>query len=519
MKRILAILLCVVLTASALAGCGKKKDEDAYKADGTKKQEVEIAIWNSGAGITWLQKMIETFNKKQDDYYVKYKESADTNAIVASLGMPEVDTVDLYMVAAKPQAKGYMEPLEEVVLNATADGDKSTIGEKFYENYLKMEDGGDGHTYALPFSGGPISLYYNTDLFKKAGINQTPRTTDELTMVCDTLYSVDITPLCHFQGGGYYIYYMDLVQMQYDGEDYYYNTFYACADANGNSPSKSALTTKDGRYQAFKAAEKFITPQYCLAGSNTKTHTEVQTEFVNDRVAMMINGSWLENEMKGAGALDTFKLMKMPVISAITDKLTTVKNDTLLRKLITAIDQVTDGSKQESEFISGDAYNIGGTTVSKADWDYVKKARNTVITNHSSHDVFVPTYSNSKEGAYEFIKFMYSDAGYKIYAEELKAPLPMRMSDGSEYDTSKMSQLQQSQFELMRTAEQYCNLGPASKSGIWDAGATMPVLFISFANSFSTQDEAYRKTADELWDGLVKQIDEEWNDWVANIKK
>lgn len=520
MKKILAILLCMVMVTSTFVGCQKKKEDDAvYKEDGTKKQEVEIAVWNSGAGIAWLTKMIDKFNSEQNDYYVTYKESADSNSLTAALGMSDVDTVDLYMTTGKPQAEGWMEPLEEVVLNATAEGDSCKIGEKFIDGYMYLEDGGEGHVYTLPFSGGPISLFYNTRLFEQAGITQLPRTTDEWTMVCDTLYSNDITPLCHFTGGGYYIYYMDLVQVQYDGLDYYLNTFYACKDADGNSPSKSVFTTKDGRYQAFKAAEKFITPQYTLAGSNTKSHTEVQTEFVNDKVAMMINGSWLENEMKSAGELDTFKVMKMPVISSITDKLTTVKSDSELRKLITAIDQVTDGSKTEADFAAGNDYTVSGKTVSKADWDYVKTARNTLIANYSSHDVFVPTYSDAKDGAFEFIKFMYSDAGYQIYIDELKAPLPMNMSNGEPVDTSNMSQLQQSQFDLIQTSSQFVNLGPAKKSPIWAAGATTPILYISFANSFSTYDDKYRQTADELWDGMVKGIDEKWDIWVSNIKK
>ena len=519
MKRFLAILLCVVLVASAFTGCKKKEDKNKYKADGTLKEVVEVAVWNSGAGITWLQKMIEVFNKKQDNYYIEYKESADSNALTAALGMPDVDTVDLYMTTGKAQAEGWMEPLEEVILNATAEGDACTLGEKFLDGYMYLEDGGEGHVYTLPFSGGPISLYYNTELFEKAGITQLPRTTDELTVVCDTLYSKKITPLCHFTGGGYYIYYMDLVQVQYDGLDYYLNNFYACTDENGNSPSKSVFTTKDGRYQAFKAAEKFITPQYTLAGSNTKSHTEVQAEFVYDKAAMMINGSWLENEVKSTGEMDTFKVMKMPVISSITDKLTTVKSDSDLRKLITAIDEVTGGIKTEADFASGEDYKVNGKVVSKADWDYVKTARNTLIANYSAHDVFVPTYSDAKEGAFEFIKFMYSDAGYQIYVDELKAPLPMNMSNGQQVDTSNMSPLQQSQFKLLQTSTQIVNLGPAKKHAIWAAGATMPILYISFANSFSTYDAKYRQTADQLWESMVKGIDEKWDIWVSQMKK
>ncbi len=143
-------------------------------------------------------------------------------------------------------------------------------------------------------------------------------------------------------GNTYWEYAEEVWHAQYDGYDYYRNTFYACKDEAGNSPSKDVLTKKDGRYQVLKAMEKFVTPEYILPGSNSQDHITMQTKFLNQDIGIMVNGSWVSNEMETTGNMADYGVMKTPVISSITDKLTTVKSDTLLRQLISAIDAVSD---------------------------------------------------------------------------------------------------------------------------------------------------------------------------------
>ncbi len=52
----------------------------------------------------------------------------------------------------------------------------------------------DGKTYALPLSQNYMAIFYNIDLFEKAGIVSTPKTWDELIQVCDTLTEKGIVP-------------------------------------------------------------------------------------------------------------------------------------------------------------------------------------------------------------------------------------------------------------------------------------------------------------------------------------
>lgn len=306
---------------------------------------------------------------------------------------------------------------------------------------------------------------------------------------------------------------------QYDGLDYTVNTFYASKDANGNSPSKDVFMAKDGRYQALKVYEKILSSDYVVSGSNSADHVTMQTQFISESCAMMVNGSWMANEMKSVSGDDTFLTMKTPVISSITDKLTTVKKDSDLCKLIDAIDAVTDGTAKLEDYKQGDAYNINGLTVSATDWDYVYAARNTIAQNYSGHGAYIPSYSNAKEGAKEFLKYLYSDEGYKIYMETQHLTMPLSLDKG-EIDTSSWSKFEQGQAVLLNNAAQFASAYNAKRHKIFvDGGATNLFGDQSYIQYFCSQNAADRKTADQVWDTLMDYIDKNYEgNWLANIK-
>ena len=338
--KVLSLIFAVVIMAASFAGCS-----GSGKRNIKGKKEIQIAYWQAGYGEEWLKAIIEAFEAKYPDYYVNYQATASHASVIAPFGMDDVDKNDLYL-DIKNMDTEYMEPLDDI-LATTADGDQKTIGEKMNQSYLAYEKSSDGKCYTLSYGGGIMGFYYNADLLKKAGITQFPRTTNELVAACDKLYGKGITPLCHFTGGGYYVYLLEEYMAQYDGFDYYMNNFFACKDENGTSPSKSVLTKKDGRYYALKAFEKFITPEYTLAGSNTMSHTEIQTQFLQKSAAMMLNGTWVANEMNIDKDDKTVKCAKLPVLSAVVNNLSTVKSDSDLRKVIDAVDSITDGKKQD----------------------------------------------------------------------------------------------------------------------------------------------------------------------------
>lgn len=512
MRRIFALVLTMVMCVSLLAACGDKTPEGS----GDAKKDIEIAYWNAGLGDQWLKDVIAAFNAKYPEYHAYYTASASAATINSTLELP-TNTVDLYFTTERMNLTDF-ESLDDI-LNATAPGDSKPLIEKFNEDYLKNSQAADGHYYQITYGGGIIGLIYNKALFQQAGITELPRTTNELAIVCDKLYSAGITPFCHFSPEGYYQYFSDALIYQYDREAYT-EGFYSCTDANGVSPSKEVFTNKDGRYQVLKAYEKIITTDYVMEGSNSIDHVTAQTMFLNDSAAMMINGSWIANEMASVeGSMDNFEMLRTPVLSAITDKLTTVKSDGQLRQVITAIDNVQDGVKQLSDYQSGEGYNVDGIEVSKEDWDYIYTARFTMPANYSGESAIIPTYSENIEGAKAFLTFLYSDEGYRIYAKVLKNPMPMSLSDGSQLDTSDWNAFQISQLEMLEETVAMPTYSVASRHDIFKAGGATKYAGVPYIARLCASNKADRKGADAIWEEMIAKVNDEYeNKWLANIK-
>lgn len=516
MKKVLALLMTAVVTLS-MAGCGGGDSKKANNSNGGK--EVQISYWNSGLGTDYLDAMIKAFNEKQSDWYVTYTATASQDAVQAAFGEKDIDKIDLYMGSKTYQIED-LEPLDDV-LESTADGDSKTLKEKFNANYLDYEKAADGHYYSLTWGGGNIGIVYNKKLFEKAGITETPRTTAEMVSACDKLYEAGITPWTHFNAGsvsgGYWTYVQQLWQAQYDGIDYFINNFYGCKDAQGNSPSKEVFTTKDGRYYALKELAKFITPEYVQAGSNSQDHITMQTKFLNQDIGMVVNGSWMANEMESTADIDGFGVMKAPVISGVTEKLTTVNSDMELRKLVSAIDAVTEGKEDISQYQSGNGYTVNGKTISAEDWDYVQKARNSVATNNPSQTFFIPKYSTEKEGAKEFLKFYFSDEGYKIFTEQLHIGLPINLSEGT-IDTSEWNEFERVMFDMTKNVSYYVSGSSLSKHAIFTAGGADAYANYMFIEKYCASNPSDRQTADEAWDSIMQRVEDKYDDWLSNIK-
>ena len=513
MKRIAALTLALILCAGCFAACG---NGNKPQGSGDAKKDIEIAYWNAGLGDQWLKDVIAAFNAKHPEYYVYYTASASAATINSTLELSG-NTVDLYFTSERADASDFI-PLDDM-LNATAPGDSKPLIEKFNMNYLKNAQAADGHYYQLTYGGGVVGIVYNKTLFQQAGITELPRTTNELAIVCDKLYSAGISPICHFAPEGYYGYLSDALIYQYDREGYT-ETFYSCTDANGVSPSKEVFTTKDGRYEVLKAYEKILTYDYVMEGSNSIDHVTAQTMFLNNSAAMMVNGSWIANEMASVeGSMENFAMMRTPVLSAITDKLTTVKSDAQLRKVITAIDEVHDGVKQLSDYQSNEGYSVDGVEVSKEDWDYIYTARFTVASNFSGENACIPSYSENIEGAKAFLSFLYSDEGYRVYAKALKNPMPMTLSDGSQLDMSDWNAFQTSQVALLEEAVAMPCYYVASRHNIFRVGGATKFADVPYVSRLCASNKADRKTADAIWDEIIAKVNDEYeNKWLANIK-
>ncbi len=124
-------------------------------------------------------------NTIASDYDTKIK------TLIAGNDAPDIFYVDS-LIAPDYIADKVLEPL-----NPLADKFKVNIGD-FYPNLTKAFTGSDGKVYGLPKDHNTLGMFYNKDLFQKAGITDAPKTWEDLRAAATKLKAVmgaDASPI------------------------------------------------------------------------------------------------------------------------------------------------------------------------------------------------------------------------------------------------------------------------------------------------------------------------------------
>lgn len=503
MKKAKRFMVCALAAAMTVgtAGCGAEVHNAAT--------DVQIYYWNSGFRLEFMQEIVDNFNAKQDEYTVYLDYNSDATTITSTLSLGEDNTYDLYFTMLNNMMyKPDFITLDDV-LTLKPDGEDKTIGEKYNPGLLNALKNADGTTNFLSYGNGWCGIVYNADIID--GVTyEVPVTTKELEyltleLLSDvSLTSKNVKPWIFFRGtgGAYWNYPMTAWQVQYDGEDYYYNNLLMLKDENGNAPVKDVLTKKDGRWQALQVAESIITPSSVHPESTNTNHTKVQTLFLQGQAVMMPNGSWLLNESSGSAGGANVRMMKNPVISSIIDKCPTIEDDEELANLVRAIDE---GDTQLTN-------NIRFYSVSQEDYDRVKAARNLMYNNGAEQYVFIPKYSNAIAGAKEFLRYFYSDEGIASFLKHTGCMNSVNFTDPSKLNTSSLSEWgkQQAEFAASMTAIS----SPLNKASLFLNTGMDAFLGITYPKDLSAQNSADRRTAGQLWETLVNTVNENWEEWI-----
>lgn len=172
-KRIISAVLCLVLTAGLLAGCGSKKD-DADKDSGSSSDKAE------GKEITF---MIPDWGVPGDDLLSEFTEETGINvvinevswddirdkiAIAASGGAAAADVVEVdWSWVGEFYDADWLEPIE---LTEEEKADMPTL-----ETFTV-----DGKVLAVPYANDYRLSYYNTKQYEEAGIEGEPNTWDDV---------------------------------------------------------------------------------------------------------------------------------------------------------------------------------------------------------------------------------------------------------------------------------------------------------------------------------------------------
>ncbi|MCL4440240.1 MAG: ABC transporter substrate-binding protein [Firmicutes bacterium] len=171
-------LFIVILMMLLLEGCGQQPVSQSNKSEGSNVKPVTVTFWYPQAG-NWLQVMNSLIDQFQKEH-PKIK--------IVAMAVPEAQRMEKLLTAVaggEPPDVTLNAPSEVAVLAAKkAIVAVDTLGEvaKDYYDAPRQACTINNHLYALPISMGNMVLYYNADLFKKAGLDpeKPPTTWEEL---------------------------------------------------------------------------------------------------------------------------------------------------------------------------------------------------------------------------------------------------------------------------------------------------------------------------------------------------
>ena len=506
-KKITSLFLASLMGVAALGvtGCGEKTPDDA--------NTIEVSIFNGGWGIDWMKEAEVKFEALHPEYDVIVKEElllGKTDSAVKA--GPKITTTDIFfptdnlnglILSGSSVYAGYdviFEPLDDVydykpdgVTSVRDKMGKYTLDAVTYEN----EKEGKSHEYVLPLGTSAAGIIYNKTKFDALQI-AVPRTTDELyDVTCAKINEVFATPdrmksaFTDSIKTAYSQYMLDVWWAQYetvDGVVDYWNGRYY--DENGLVKYGPEVFKQKGRLYAAEAYEKMINPEIKNnhTNINSMNYMQAQQQLFNGNCLMMVNGSWLENEMKIRSSVtttDELVFMKTPIISAIREKTPSIASDEVLREVISYVD--------------GDV-ETKPAGVTDADVEIIRAARN-VKYGGSSTGGFIPAYSSAKVAAKEFLKYLCSEDFAQIYFE--KTGGNMISFNASATDLSKASSFIKSVYQNLSTAMDVTpdpyKYPMACLGGMLRFPGT-----VAIPAWFSAKNAADRMTAQEIYDkGLI----------------
>lgn len=184
-KKTLAVV-CVGAMTLALAGCGA--DNSKKVSDGGK---VKIEYWHVASesfGGTTVKELVADFNKTHPNIVVVEKYNPDMykgltqnlQAAMASGKNPDVVQMGWsYLNYAAENLKYTDIP---TMINEKVPADKDFLQKNYLPNVLALAQTDDGKQIGIPYSISVPVLYYNPEVFEKAGLdpNNPPKTWAEV---------------------------------------------------------------------------------------------------------------------------------------------------------------------------------------------------------------------------------------------------------------------------------------------------------------------------------------------------
>lgn len=166
--KLLAATLATLSLTTVLYGCGSKTAESKDKAATGEKVNLKVATWAGAGELKEMQDIVDKLNAKSNDYKLEIQSiPADyykkIQTMISAKQAPDLMWLSQEYIATYAKIGALMD------ITSQAEKDTKVNLSNYFEGPLNTAKF-QGKLYGLPWISQPVVMYYNEDMFKKAGV-------------------------------------------------------------------------------------------------------------------------------------------------------------------------------------------------------------------------------------------------------------------------------------------------------------------------------------------------------------
>ncbi|OAB45004.1 carbohydrate ABC transporter substrate-binding protein [Paenibacillus antarcticus] len=332
MKRYASLFLLAVILISSAIGLSKDSTstDTVSPLPGTKSsndfkhKELNIAVFQGGYGPEYWDEIVSEFESAYPGVKVNMTNSPRIGDVVRPqfvAGNPPdflvvLDTEQSGLITSLVKEKG-LQDISDVFESKALDKDqllKDRVLPGMLEN-TRFSPYQDGKIYLAPFNAGPLGLIYNKKLFREKGW-KLPETWDDFFALGEELKKEE-NFLADKNGGK-----TKRALFTYQGiyPNYLEEIMYpSLANAAGIDHLKKIFAYEPGSFKTDAVKKvldifaKIGAEGYLMDGTVDLNHTQSQTDMMLGKAIFIVNGTWMENEMKNFPREEGFEFGMIPV--------------------------------------------------------------------------------------------------------------------------------------------------------------------------------------------------------------
>lgn len=319
-KRIVSVLLSSLLLTAALSACGTSKEGDASSPSGTNGtspaagadgKKITLSVQTpyadeTNANLKTLRKLIADYTAEHpnvsftvdalptEQQKLKLKTQAASNAI------PDITSLNPGAQMKPFVDNGKLAPLDDIL---DKDGLRDTFKPGVLDYYTF-----DGKTYGLPETLDIAYIYYNKELFQKAGV-EVPQTFEQLVADVDKFKQAGIVPITIGEKdtwpGSFFL--MNIVLRQY-GPGFLQDVL-----------AKKKPFTDPAFVQSISKLGELVKAGGFEEGATNVDYSTAMNLFLTGKAAMYFSASWDQGSVETSEIRDKVGIFPFPTVGGKGD--------------------------------------------------------------------------------------------------------------------------------------------------------------------------------------------------------